>query len=167
MLRKFLLLSLLCLAQLRSLEENKKDLFDQTQFKYLKLKNRVFKAAMVDCGSWENGKLGENLLKRYDELSKNEIGTIITGTILVDSPPGLEPMCRIDNDAYIEEYKKLTDMVHKNGANIIAQLHTLRDLDIPVEEIHRVADLNLLRLLSELKKLDLMELKFAPITMFL
>jgi 2,4-dienoyl-CoA reductase-like NADH-dependent reductase (Old Yellow Enzyme family) len=141
MLRKFLLLSILYLAQLRSLEENKKDLFDQTQFKYLKLKNRVFKAAMVDCGSWENGKLGENLLKRYDELSKNEIGTIITGTILVDSPPGLEPMCRIDNDAYIEEYKKLTDMVHKNGANIIAQLHTLRELDIPVEEIHRVADL--------------------------
>ena len=141
MLRKFLLLSILCLAQLRSLEENKKDLFDQTQFKYLKLKNRVFKAAMVDCGSWENGKLGENLLKRYDELSKNEIGTIITGTILVDSPPGLEPMCRIDNDAYIEEYKKLTNMVHKNGANIIAQLHTLRELDIPVEEIHRVADL--------------------------
>ena len=135
------MLSILCLAQLRSLEENKKDLFDQTQFKYLKLKNRVFKAAMVDCGSWENGKLGENLLKRYDELSKNEIGTIITGTILVDSPPGLEPMCRIDNDAYIEEYKKLTDMVHKNGANIIAQLHTLRELDIPVEEIHRVADL--------------------------
>ena len=112
MLRKFLLLSILCLAQLRSLEENKKDLFDQTQFKYLKLKNRVFKEAMVDCGSWKNGKLGENLLKRYDELSKNEIGTIITGTILVDSPPGLEPMCRIDNDAYIEVYKKLTDMVH-------------------------------------------------------
>ena len=141
MLRKFFFLSILCLVHLRSLEENKKDLFDQTQFKYLKLKNRVFKAAMVDCGSWKNGKLGENLLKRYDELSKNEIGTIITGTILVDSPPGLEPMCRIDNDAYIEEYKKLTDMVHKNGANIIAQLHTLRELDIPVEEIHRVAEL--------------------------
>ena len=47
-----------------------------------KLKNRVFKAAMVDCGSWENGKLGANLLKRYEELSKNEVGTIITGTIL-------------------------------------------------------------------------------------
>ena len=63
MLRKFLLLSLLCLVQLRSLEENKKDLFDQTKFKYLKLKNRVFKTPMADCGSWENGKLGENLLK--------------------------------------------------------------------------------------------------------
>ena len=37
-------------------------------------------------------------------------------------------------------------MVHKNGANIIAQLHTLRELDIPVEEIHRVADYSLMRL---------------------
>ena len=60
---------------------------------------------------------------------------------MVDSPPGFEAMCRIDNDAYIEEYKKLTDLVHKNGANIIAQLHTMRDLDIPVDEIHRIADL--------------------------
>ena len=70
----------------------------------MKLKNRVFKAAMVDCGSWENGKLAEKLLKRYEELSKNEVGTIITGTILVDSVEGYEPMCRIDKDEYIEEY---------------------------------------------------------------
>ena len=115
MLKIHLFLSIIYLAQFHSLGETKKDLFDQTQCKYLKLKNRVFKAAMVDCGSWENGKLGQNLIKRYDELSKNEIGTIITGTILVDSPPGFEAMCRIDNDAYIEEYKKLTDLVHKNG----------------------------------------------------
>ena len=80
---------------------------------------------MVDCGSWENGKLGANLLKRYEELSKNEVGTIITGTILVDSVKGYEPMCRIDKDEYIDEYKKLTDIVHGNGANIIAQLHVI------------------------------------------
>ena len=92
MLKIFLLLSIICFAQFRSLEEKKKDLFDQTQFKYLKLRNRVFKAAMEDAGSWENGKLGENLFKRYDELSRNEIGTIITGTLLVDSPPGFEDM---------------------------------------------------------------------------
>ena len=141
MLKIFLLLSIICFAQFRSLEEKKKDLFNQTQFKYLKLRNRVFKGAMEDAGSWENGKLGQNLIKRYDELSKNEVGTIITGTLMVDSPPGFEDLCKIDDDAYIDEYKKLTDLVHKNGANIIAQLHTIRDLDIPVEEIHRVADL--------------------------
>ena len=122
MLNSRLLLLLICIIQINSLEETKKDLFDSTQLKYMKLKNRVFKAAMVDCCSWENGKLGANLLKRYEELSKNEVGTIITGTILVDSVKGYEPMCRIDKDEYIDEYKKLTDIVHGNGANIIAQL---------------------------------------------
>ena len=107
----------------------------------MKLKNRVFKAAMVDCGSWENGKLAEKLLKRYEELSKNEVGTIITGTILVDSVEGYESMCWIDKDEYIEEYKKLTERVHNNGANIIAQLHVIRDLDISIDEIHKVTDL--------------------------
>ena len=81
MLKIFFILSIICFAQFHSLEQTKKDLFDQTQFKYLKLRNRVFKAAMEDAGSWENGKLGENLFKRYDELSNNEIGTIITGTL--------------------------------------------------------------------------------------
>ena len=28
---------------------------------------------------------------------------------------GYEPMCRIDKDEYIDEYKKLTDIVHGNG----------------------------------------------------
>ena len=136
-----LLLLLICITQIVSLEETKKDLFDSTQLKYMKLRNRVFKAAMVDCGSWKNGKLEEKLLKRYETLSKNEVGTIITGTILVDSVEGYEPMCRIDKDEYIEGYKKLTDIVHSNGANIIAQLHVIRDLDISVEEIHKVAEL--------------------------
>jgi len=60
---------------------------------------------------------------------------------LVDSVEGYEPMCRIDKDEYIQEYKKLTDIVHSNGANIIAQLHVIRDLDISVDEIHKVAEL--------------------------
>ena len=61
---------------------------------------------------------------------------------MVDSPPGFEDLCKIDDDAYIDEYKKLTDLVHKNGANIIAQLHTMRDnLDISVDEIHKIVDL--------------------------
>ena len=36
----------------------------------------------------------------------------------------------------------MTDLVHKNGANIIAQLHTMRDnLDISIDEIHKISDL--------------------------
>ena len=45
---------LILLVQILSIAE-KKDLFDQTQFKYLKLRNRVFRAPVIDCESWANG----------------------------------------------------------------------------------------------------------------
>ena len=84
-------LSLIFVAEFQFLEQNpKKDLFDSTQYKYMKLKNRVFRASIFDCDSWENGKLTETMFKRYDELSKNEIGTILTGVIMVDSVEGFE-----------------------------------------------------------------------------
>jgi 2,4-dienoyl-CoA reductase-like NADH-dependent reductase (Old Yellow Enzyme family) len=120
--------------------EGKKDLFDETQYKYMKMKNRVFKGAIVDYESWENDKLTEKYYQRYEKLSKAEIGTIITGGMLVE-PNKDFPIPRIDKDEYIPGFKKLTDMVHKNGVNIIAQISVMKDLDLPVEEIHRILDL--------------------------
>ena len=35
----------------------------------------------------------------------------------------------------------MTDSVHKNGANIIAQISIIRDFDMTVEEIHRIINL--------------------------
>ena len=152
-------LSLIFFAEFRFLEENpKKDLFDSTQYKHMKLKNRVFRASIFDCDSWDNGKLTETMFKRYDELSKNEIGTILTGVILVDSSEGFEVVCSLAKDEYIPEYKKLTDLVHNNGANIIGQLHIVRDIDISVEEIQKIPDLFADATLRA-KKRDLMELK--------
>jgi 2,4-dienoyl-CoA reductase-like NADH-dependent reductase (Old Yellow Enzyme family) len=104
-----------------ALLEGKKDLFDETQFKYLKMKNRVFKGALEDFESWENGKATEKYLKRYEELSKLEIGTIISGGILVE-PNEAYPFPTIEKDEYIPELKKIVDIVHKNGGNIFAQL---------------------------------------------
>ena len=67
---------------------------------------------------------------------------------------GYEPMCRIDKDEYIDEYKKLTDIVHGNGANIIAQL-----LETSIyQQMKYIKYLNYLQMWqSEQKKLDLME----------
>ena len=43
--------SLISLIEINSLE-SKKDLFDATQLKYLKLKNRVFKGAIEDLDAF-------------------------------------------------------------------------------------------------------------------
>ena len=51
------------------------------------------------------------------------------------------PILRIDKDDYIKDFKKLTDLVHQNGANIIAQISAIKDLDMPVSEIQRILGL--------------------------
>ena len=104
-------------------EEPQKNIFDETYLKHLKLKNRFFRAAIGDM-TFKNGKISEEGFKLYDQLSKNEVGTIFTGYTTVSDYNQVDgiPVFRLDKDEYIPEYKKLVDMVHKNGANIFMQL---------------------------------------------
>ena len=51
------------------------------------------------------------------------------------------PILRIDKDDYIKDFKKLTDLVLQNGANIMAQISAIKDLDMPITEIQRILGL--------------------------
>ena len=139
MLKLYLLSVIICFSQFLSIKGNK-DLFDETQYKYMKMKNRVFKGAIADLEAWENGKATEKFIKRYEKLSKEEIGTIITGGILVEQNPNYQ-IPTIDKDEYIPELKKIVDIVHKNGVNIIAQISIIKDFNLPIEELKRISDL--------------------------
>ena len=72
----------LCLNSLffliSSQQATKKTIFDETNLKYLKVKNRVFRGSVGDL-SFHDGKISEEGFKLYDDLSKNEIGIIFTG----------------------------------------------------------------------------------------
>ena len=138
MFKIWLLLIIIYITQIEAMK--KKDLFDETQYKYMKLKNRVFKGSIADCDLMENGKITEKGLKKYEELSKLEIGTIITGGMLLE-PHKIIPVPSLEKDEYIEELKKLPEVVHKNGVNLIAQVSLMKDLDITPEEIHHLSDL--------------------------
>ena len=138
MFKIWLLLLIIYTTQIEAMK--KKDLFDETQYKYMKLKNRVFKGSIADCDLMENGKILEKGLKKYEELSKLEIGTIITGGMLLE-PHKIIPVPSLEKDEYIEELKKLPEIVHKNGVNLIAQVSLMKDLDITPEEIHHLSDL--------------------------
>ena len=100
-----------------------KSIFDETTLRHLKLKNRIFRAAVGD-NCFKDGKISEKGLELYDQLSKNEVGTIFTGYTAVSDYTQIDGLnsFRIDKDEYIPEFKKLTDLVHNNGANIIMQL---------------------------------------------
>ena len=105
------------------INSSQKSIFDETQLKYLKLKNRIFRGAVGDT-SFKDGHISEEGFKLYDDLSKNEVGTIFTGYTTVSdyNQADNSGVFRIDKDEYIPEFAKLVNMVHKNGANIFMQL---------------------------------------------
>ena len=101
------------------------------------MKNRVFKGAIGDLEAWDNGKVTDKFIQRYEKLSKMEIGTIITGGILVEINKNYN-IPTMDKDEYIPEFKKMVDAVYKNGANIIAQISIIKEFDLSLEELHRI-----------------------------
>lgn len=65
----------------------------------------------------------DKLLKVYENLSSKDVGTIITGYsyVMEDEQPN-PGMMGIYDDRFIDAYKPLTDLVHKNECNIIMQI---------------------------------------------
>lgn len=104
-------------------EKTTKSIFELTNVGSMSLKNRLFRAATGDKHAI-NGHYQEGDFELYRELAKGGVGTIITGFAYVsDYPMAPGPgMLGIYDDSFIPEYKKLTDMVHENGANIVLQI---------------------------------------------
>ena len=101
----------------------KKNLFDETKVKKLLLKNRLIRGAVGDYCLFKEGHLTDEALKLYNQLSDNGVSIVYTGaTIMNENALNPFSIFRFDKDEYIEEFKKLTNIVHKNNAYIIMQL---------------------------------------------
>ncbi len=100
-----------------------KKLFEQTQLKNITLKNRFVRSATWENMTTEDGHMTKELYDVYEELAKGEVGLIITGYANVVKEEQPNPgMMGIYDDSFIDEYKKLTDLVHKYGSKIIKQI---------------------------------------------
>ena len=103
----------------------KRSIFDKTKLKNLNLKNRILFGAALD-NSFQKGKLTQEGVDKFENLAKNDVSLLVTsGSIIGDYTsipmPGREPF-RIDKDEFIEEYKKLTEVVHKHNSYILMQM---------------------------------------------
>ena len=100
-----------------------KTIFDKTEIKDLKLKNRLFRSATWEALADENGHFDEEIYRIYDELAVGGVGCIISGfTSVSDRDQYFGGMARLSNDGLIAEHKRLTDTVHAHDVPIIAQL---------------------------------------------
>ena len=122
-------------------------LFKETVISGISVKNRIIRSATHDGLADENGAPTDKLIKKYENLAKNEIGCIITGYAAV-SRNGVSPyprMMKIFDDSVIEKYKELTDAVHKNGAPVILQIaHCGRQTSSKAIGLQKVAPSNVL-----------------------
>ena len=160
----FILLLLIMNSIEKRYLKSKKGIFDETKIKSLKLKNRIFRGSVIDC-SFKDGHISEAGLKLYEDLAKNEVGTIFTGTAVVSDYNAFDdnPEFRIDKDEYIEEYKKLTDLVHKNNANIFIQIiHNGLNTQSTNEKIYAPSAVQIMgqnRLATEMTKEDILRIE--------
>ena len=98
-------------------------IFEEAHIGRMKLKNRLVRSAMWENLATDKGHMSEELFTLYEDLSKGGVGLIITGYAFVtpnEQPsPGMMGIC---DDTFIDEYKKLTDMVHLNDSKIVMQI---------------------------------------------
>jgi 2,4-dienoyl-CoA reductase-like NADH-dependent reductase (Old Yellow Enzyme family) len=103
--------------------------FEKARIGNVILKNRIIRSATFEGMCDKKGYPSDQYYQMYAELSKNNIGGIITGFAYV-SPDGkaMHPgQAGIHDKNSIGYLKKLTDTVHKNGSKLFLQIaHTGR-----------------------------------------
>ncbi|MEG1131972.1 MAG: NADH:flavin oxidoreductase [Romboutsia sp.] len=100
-----------------------KTLFDKTQIKNLKLKNRFVRSATWECLANEDGHMNNQLLNVYKDLAQGGVGLIITSYahICAEEQPN-KKMLGIYDDSFIGDYKNLVEMIHSYDSKIIMQI---------------------------------------------
>jgi len=99
-----------------------KTLFDKTTLAGIEMKNRFVRSATWERKADESGHMTGELMKVYEDLADGGTAAIITGYAFVikEEQPNAR-MMGIYDDSFIDEYRKLTDMVHSRGSRIILQ----------------------------------------------
>ncbi|MCF8371383.1 MAG: NADH:flavin oxidoreductase [Bacteroidales bacterium] len=115
------------------------EIFEKAYIGSCELKNRTIRSATFEGMCDANGFPGESYYALYDELSKNNIGGIITGFAFIsEEGKAIQPgQAGIYSEDFIKPFKKVTAKVHENGSKIFMQLaHTGRQTRS--KEINRI-----------------------------
>jgi 2,4-dienoyl-CoA reductase-like NADH-dependent reductase (Old Yellow Enzyme family) len=100
-----------------------KTLFEETKLGKLTVKNRFVRSATWENMTTKDSHLTDNLYKIYEDLAAGNVGLIITGYANVVKEEQPNPgMMGIYDDIFIDEYKKLTNLVHSYDSKIIMQI---------------------------------------------
>jgi 2,4-dienoyl-CoA reductase-like NADH-dependent reductase (Old Yellow Enzyme family) len=100
------------------------DLFAPYTLGRLELRNRFVRSATTSAWADARGLVGPEIVERYGELARGEVGLIIKGHLYVD-PKGKAHagMAGVSDDAHIPGLAQVTDAVHGSGGVVFAQIN--------------------------------------------
>jgi len=98
-------------------------LFTPINLGNVEIKNRFVHSATTECMASETGEASDQLVKRYRNLARGEVGLIIPGYMYVH-PLGrsYKYQTGIHNDDMIPGLKRLVEAVHEEGGKIVFQI---------------------------------------------
>ena len=98
-------------------------LFSKGKIGKLTLKNRIFKPAAADFGSFD-GYVPESMMRFYAEEARGGMGLIIVGIADPDphEGPGFSGHIKVENDQRIPGLGTLAEVIHDNGAKACLQI---------------------------------------------
>jgi len=98
-------------------------LFEPTRIGPLEVKNRFVHSATYECMASPNGEVTDELVNRYRNLARGEVGLIIPGYLYVH-PRGkaIGRQTGIHHDELVPGLRRLVDVVHEEGGRIVFQL---------------------------------------------
>ncbi|MBR1672354.1 MAG: NADH:flavin oxidoreductase [Fretibacterium sp.] len=100
-----------------------KRIFEPVRLKNLNMKNRLVRSATWEGIARPDESLTEETYGIYEELAKGGVGAVITGfTSVASNDFYFGGMMRLSSDDLIPQYKRLTDIIHREGCPAVAQL---------------------------------------------
>jgi len=101
-------------------------IFTPLQIKSKELKNRIVMGAAERVGfTYEDGLMGEDVIQEYEALAQNNIGLMITQSLVISPEDAVAcgfPVPGIYKPEHVMPLKRIVDAAHKNGSVLIAQL---------------------------------------------
>jgi 2,4-dienoyl-CoA reductase-like NADH-dependent reductase (Old Yellow Enzyme family) len=105
-------------------------LFQSANLKSVEVKNRFIRSATVEGMATSDGSPSSDLQKLYVTLAEGEVGLIVTAATLVEASAykksipveGESYSLAMDEDHYIEDWKKIVASVHEKGSGIAMQI---------------------------------------------
>ena len=117
-------------------KQKQKQILEPLKLNNLTLKNRLLRSATWEGIASLDGSIDEKIYNIYEEVSKGGIGGIISGfTSVATNDHYFEGMMRLSDDKLIPQYKKLTDIVHKENCPILAQLKIMRKICVEILDL--------------------------------